>query len=117
MQHGCNMTGTIKAEWTEQIVEWASAKPHIAEVFLFGSRVKGDHAADSDLDIALRIDGMGETPLTVWMFEGREWAAELDAMLDVRVDLQMVDEGDTVVLPAVREHGHRIYFRNSLHKS
>lgn len=95
--------------WANEIARWAATKSQIAEVFLYGSRVKGTARDDSDLDVAIRIEATDETSLTTWVFEGREWAEELDDLLDVEVHLEMLDGSDRVVLPAVREHGLRIY--------
>lgn len=99
----------IDTNWIEALRAWADGKPQVREVYLFGSRVKGTSRVDSDLDIAVRIESANETPLTTWIFEGKEWAEELDALLPVPVQLEMLDEDDTVVLPAVQEHGRRIY--------
>ena len=81
------------------------------EVYLFGSRVKGTHRANSDLDVAVSINSANETALTVWIYEGRKWEKELGELLTVDVDLQMMDEADLVVLPAVRGHGIKLYAR------
>lgn len=106
------MTEAINPGWKMTIAEWAASKPPISEVFLFGSRVKGVHRPDSDLNVAIRIEAGAESPLTTWIYEGRGWCEELDALLNVSVHLQMMDESDTVVLPAVREHGTRIFPRS-----
>ena len=45
-------------EWP-RVVEWVAARPALVEsVYLLGSRMRGDHGPDSDLDIAL-IGGPG----------------------------------------------------------
>lgn len=105
------MASGIKPEWMTAVSEWAAGKNEIAEVFFYGSRAKGTNRSDSDLDVAVRITGQNETPLTTWIFEGRKWAEELDSLLDVSVHLEMMDETDKVVLPSVRQHGVRIYYR------
>ena len=35
------------------VADWADGCPGVGRVFLFGSRVRGDHRPDSDLDIAI----------------------------------------------------------------
>src|SRR5438105_638499 len=50
---------------------WASRHPQIKRVYLFGSRVRGDHHRDSDLDIAVELDeNLDESGgLATWMIE------------------------------------------------
>jgi predicted nucleotidyltransferase len=39
-----------------QVADWVALYPIISRVTLFGSRVRGDHQAKSDLDIHIDID-------------------------------------------------------------
>jgi predicted nucleotidyltransferase len=47
-------------EWATLIASWAETKPTIAEAWLFGSRVRGDNAPDSDLDVAVVMAGVSK---------------------------------------------------------
>lgn len=38
------------------LLEWARQDPILAKIHLLGSRVKGDHRPDSDIDIAVELD-------------------------------------------------------------
>ena len=40
----------------EILAVWAVQKPLIKRVFVFGSRVRGDHDEQSDLDVAVELD-------------------------------------------------------------
>ena len=37
------------------VAKWAGTEPLIRKAYLFGSRVRGDHRSDSDLDVAVEI--------------------------------------------------------------
>ena len=39
-----------------KVTTWASQKRHISTVHFFGSRVRGDHHPDSDIDIAVALN-------------------------------------------------------------
>lgn len=73
---------------------WARAKPLVKRVYLFGSRVRGDHGADSDLDIAVELDpavfqGADESGgLATWMFESKGWKGELETLIPLNVQLE-----------------------------
>jgi predicted nucleotidyltransferase len=68
---------------------WARQKPLIKRVFVFGSRVRGDHRPDSDIDIAVELDpnhfqGVDESGgLATWMFETEAWKDELHRLLQL----------------------------------
>jgi predicted nucleotidyltransferase len=107
------MRPSIKDEWVQMIIDWAASKPEIAELYLYGSRVKGTNRDDSDLDVAILIEGEDGLKLATWIIEGRLWAEELDALLDVEIHLEAMNEGDNNVLPAVRDHGLKLYSKPS----
>lgn len=73
---------------------WASQKSLIKRVHLFGSRVRGDNGADSDLDVAVELDpnefeACDESGgIATWMFETGAWKAELQSLTGIEVQLQ-----------------------------
>jgi predicted nucleotidyltransferase len=97
--------------WRQTAAKWAAGKERIHELHLFGSRAKGDHVEESDVDLAYVLTGSdpGEV-LAYSMFECGSWAAELQALIGAEVHLELADPlTDMVVWPAVREHGQLIY--------
>lgn len=48
---------------------WAASQPRVSAVYLFGSRVTGNHRADSDLDVAVTLLNRKEMP-----GDFRDWA-------------------------------------------
>lgn len=49
-----DVSGLIEADRVA-IVQWAEKHAEIARVYLYGSRARGDHRADSDIDLAIEV--------------------------------------------------------------
>jgi predicted nucleotidyltransferase len=100
----------VEPTWLASIVQWARADSRVAAVFLFGSRAKGTHRPDSDLDLAVVLTGdEDDSALGYSICKGDEMQARLAAVIPVSVHVNFPLEGDTVVWPAVQEHGQLIY--------
>jgi predicted nucleotidyltransferase len=76
------------------VFAWARGKPLVKRAYLFGSRVRGDHRAESDIDIALELDtavfrGVDDSDgLATWIFETNGWKAELEKLIPLKVQLE-----------------------------
>jgi len=106
------MANGLLPHWTETIRSWAAGEPLILEVYAFGSRVKGGYRPDSDLDIAIKVDGSDEgEQLGNAICEKERWLETLSALVPVSVDLQAMFPDDVVVYPAVQGHGVLLYRR------
>lgn len=100
----------IEPDWLDRVRVWAAREPLILEVHFFGSRVKGTHHDNSDLDIAVLVDGPTEgEALANAIFEAKRWEQALAALLPVTIDLDSMSPDDVVVTPSVREHGILVY--------
>jgi predicted nucleotidyltransferase len=102
--------------WCRTLVSWAHDKPEIAELWLFGSRARGDHRYDSDLDLAVIMSAGEEGErLGAWIGSAKEWEAELVTLLPVHVDLDIgdADIATTIVAPALKRDGRQIFRRNT----
>ena len=44
----------------ETVAQWADKFPGLPVVYLFGSRVRGDHRPDSDVDLCIFPDGLAD---------------------------------------------------------
>lgn len=74
----------------ENIKEWASSNPLVKRAYLYGSRAKGDHKEDSDIDIAIEIDtekGDSNT-LATWTCNAEKWRQELQPLLKYKLHLE-----------------------------
>jgi predicted nucleotidyltransferase len=67
----------------EILAQWVDAAPGVPAVYLFGSRVRGDHRPDSDVDIRLFLDDwtLCETTRRWWQDQNETDFAELKSRL------------------------------------
>ena len=85
----------------ESLRTWAAAKPLVNRLWVFGSRARGDHRQDSDLDIAIELDltaagGCDDSGgLATWMLDTTGWPEELQGITGLRIDLQHFDGART----------------------
>lgn len=76
------------------LCDWAQSAGCIRQIWIFGSRVRGEGRFDSDLDVAVEMDPIGrdEQAQTGWMALAPKWRVELKKALSVPLDLQWVGE-------------------------
>jgi predicted nucleotidyltransferase len=101
------------------VSHWASGQSKIGQVWFFGSRVRGTHRADSDLDVAIVMndpsrskgDRFGE-----WIALSAEWERQIQALVEVPIDLDVGDPdiSTEVVAPAIQCEGIKIFDRAKL---
>jgi predicted nucleotidyltransferase len=104
----------IPLRWKEALIEWAQRNPDVAELWVYGSRARGNHREDSDLDVAIvpagdeRRDG-----LAIWMFGKQAWKREFEASIPVAVHLEYADfrDRDGLVVSELREYGVQTFER------
>jgi predicted nucleotidyltransferase len=101
----------IPNEWTTAISSWASRNPEIEEIWLYGSYARGEATEASDLDLAVVPAGNMDERLLAYVGEASGWTKHLQALLQVKIHLELGDRtlSDTVVGPALRVEGVRIY--------
>jgi len=85
----------------EILTKWGKQKPLVKIIYIFGSRARGDHRPDSDLDIALELDN-NEVPsgdesggIATWMFEAEEWRKELAELIPLEIQLEHYEGKET----------------------
>ncbi len=72
----------------QKLVLWAEQKSFVKKLWIYGSRSSNDFRADSDLDIAIEIDGLrDETPYTSFFFEHKKWNEELNRIFPYKLHL------------------------------
>lgn len=62
------------------LADWTIPAPNAA-VYLFGSRVRGDHRQDSDVDIVVRFPKADHADLDWWTANNHEYFAGINARL------------------------------------
>jgi predicted nucleotidyltransferase len=82
----------------EILAKWADGAPGVKEVYLFGSRVRGDHRPDSDVDVRLYLDDwkLCSATLDWWEIQNQTDFAELKACLPgpLAIHREKTDEAD-----------------------
>jgi predicted nucleotidyltransferase len=83
-----------------RLASWAEGKPAIAEIWLFGSRARGDHRPESDVDLAIWLPGDKGQALGLYLAKADGWLAELRVATGMKTDLEILgfcDELDEIV--------------------
>jgi predicted nucleotidyltransferase len=80
------------------LAKWADGAPGVKEVYLFGSRVRGDHRPDSDVDVRLYLDEWDVCSATLnwWQIQNQTDFAELKAQLPgpLAIHREKIDDAD-----------------------
>lgn len=101
------------------LLTWASGKPLINRLWLFGSRVRGEHRPDSDVDVAIELDmsvakGADESGgAATWALDTEPWRPELELLLSMVVDLKRYKTGETKVIQAGLEQSSILVYEKS----
>lgn len=81
----------------------AARLPHLLAVYAFGSRVSGQAGPDSDLDLAVLVEGYAD-PLLLW-----DLAGSVADVVQCDVDLLDMRAASTVMQYQILETGHRLH--------
>jgi predicted nucleotidyltransferase len=95
-------------------VGWATTKPFIRRLWIFGSRARGQGRPDSDLNVAVEIDPVGtdENAYTSFVHDAGNWRAELQPLLTYNLHLKWYDQSNQPVWNGVNSDGIPVYERN-----
>lgn len=83
----------------EAVRSWASGKPKVNRLWFYGSRVKGRHSSNSDLDIAIEIASDFSPHIhdpssfgrATFINEKTNWVAGLQALIPCEVDIKLYE--------------------------
>jgi len=110
------------------VSQWAANEPLIRRIYLYGSRARGDHRPNSDIDLAIfyNVDleilsyYRGNVPIAqkmhnarrgTWNENAASWVAALEARLPVRVHIESVERTFKRVWPSLKQCRILLYRR------
>jgi predicted nucleotidyltransferase len=99
----------------DEIREWASKKPFVKSVHIFGSHITGGKNPN-DLDVALEIEPLrgDQSAQTTWICERKKWHEELAQKLEHKLDLQRYDQnGNPTIKKGLEKGSILIYIRKT----
>jgi predicted nucleotidyltransferase len=103
----------MRDEWLRALCSWANANDSIRELWLFGSRAKGNAQKHSDVDLAIVLmppNGKHDWAAGNYIVLHGEWKRQLEAIVGRHVSLEAIEsgsEGDAIV----RETGKLLWER------
>jgi predicted nucleotidyltransferase len=93
----------VRPEWVRGLREWAEANGNVRQLWLFGSRARGDARENSDVDLALALmppDGKHNWALGNYFVLKDDWKQQLEAIVGRHVSLEAIEpdtKGDAIV--------------------
>lgn len=96
----------LLSSYATQLNCWARNERLVQRAFIFGSRVRGNYSASSDIDIAIELPfSEPNTNLAHFQFEHDRWEAELLKIIGHKVDVQFLENnGASIVRCGVSEN-------------
>ena len=101
----------LSEDWLQHLKLWAAQKSEIREVWIFGSRATGCYRTDSDIDIALKLNGDTDEKDGIFICEAERWSKEIQKFTPVKVDLDHGDDDceSDIVVPALKDRGIKVF--------
>ena len=94
----------MDAERLSKIISpWAASLDYRIRVYFFGSRLKGTHKQDSDLDLAIEFLDLPIDSEVVWYDVEDQWTKELSALTGLNARPQVLNEHSEPVNTYVKE--------------
>jgi predicted nucleotidyltransferase len=97
MRRQSNTQMDMQDEWLRGLRAWAEANKNVRELWLFGSRARGDAREESDVDLALALmppDGKTNGALGAYFCFESEWKRQLEAIVGRAVSIEPLVPGE-----------------------
>lgn len=94
------------------LIKWAQTESIVTKVYIFGSRLKGTHRPDSDLDVAIELQKLpgDETVTATWICEAGRLENSIRSYVPYAVDLQAYNDKETPHLRAYLEEASLLVY-------
>ncbi|MFA5181085.1 MAG: nucleotidyltransferase domain-containing protein [Syntrophales bacterium] len=91
------------------VIPWATGLNYRIRIYLFGSRLKGTHRPDSDIDLAIEFLNSWHDTTLLWFDFHEQWQNELSELIGFKVDLQLYDLENDNIRAYIKEKSIIIY--------
>jgi predicted nucleotidyltransferase len=91
------------ARLSQIVTPWASGLNYRIRIYFFGSRLKGTHRPDSDLDLAIEFLDPCVNSETIWYDLEDPWTKELSSLTGLNVRPQVLNENSEPLNTYVKE--------------
>jgi predicted nucleotidyltransferase len=103
----------MRDDWLRDLRSWASNHDCVRELWLFGSRARGDSRPESDVDLAIALmppTGKHDWAAGAYLALHSEWKRQLESIVHRHVSLEAIAPG-TDEDAAVRRSGVLLWAR------
>ena len=101
--------GLASAGLAHEINDWAQKRPFIEYIYVFGSRVRGDHTKESDLDISIDPNCAGDNAAD-WV----EWRCDpkFDGLQEILPGkLHLIKPDDDAIYYGIRKDNAQVIYQ------
>ena len=104
----------MREEWLRDLRSWASKNQSVRQLWLFGSRARGDSRDDSDIDLAIALmPPVGKHDWALGNYTALAdgvWQRELESIVGRHVSLEVIVPGNNADV-RVRRCGRLLWAR------
>ncbi len=114
-----NRQAQVRGDWIKALITWANETPQVERVWIFGSRIKGQAGAESDLDVAVQVCAseypdmdLGASETRTSIEKKNTWECQIARLIDVPVQVSIKNLSPSLAAD-IDDEGMLIYSRVS----